>query len=259
MTISQTGTTSTWAFSSLIKSATRAGGRWRVSRNQSIHVPTRPAFLGQMLWPCSLYNNRLHPDIPFFVRLPFSTMSLTVQAVNVALAIIVLWLLKKFTEKKPPGRPIPGPKGWPIIGNLFDVPTEKEYKVFSRWQKKYGASRIIVLKLKCNNSTTCCRRYYSIECPRTVNRCPQLPSTCLRDVQQEEFNLFKSATFYDGVRSGGMERCTGPSQIYRQIQSVSAHVPCRHRHKNKRGELPRDLRRGNPDDGSSVFGQPQGL
>lgn len=67
-------------------------------------------------------------------------MSFTVQAVNVALAVIALWLLKKVVEKKPLGRPIPGPKGWPIIGNLFDVPTELEYQVFSRWQKKYGAS-----------------------------------------------------------------------------------------------------------------------
>ncbi|KAH9162719.1 cytochrome P450 [Lactarius sanguifluus] len=65
-------------------------------------------------------------------------MSLTVQAINVALAVVALWLLKKVTEKKPLGRPIPGPKGWPIIGNLLDVPTELEYQVFSRWQKKYG-------------------------------------------------------------------------------------------------------------------------
>ncbi|KAH9162720.1 cytochrome P450 [Lactarius sanguifluus] len=65
-------------------------------------------------------------------------MSLIVQAVNVALAVIALWFLKRFTQKKPLGRPIPGPKGWPIIGNLLDVPTELEYQVFSRWQKKYG-------------------------------------------------------------------------------------------------------------------------
>ncbi|KAH9041234.1 cytochrome P450 [Lactarius pseudohatsudake] len=65
-------------------------------------------------------------------------MSLTDQAVNVALAVVALWLLKKVTEKKPLGRQIPGPKGWPIIGNLLDVPTELEYQVFSRWQKKYG-------------------------------------------------------------------------------------------------------------------------
>jgi hypothetical protein len=65
-------------------------------------------------------------------------MSLTVQALNIALAVLAVWLLKKVTQKKPVGRPIPGPKGWPIIGNLLDVPTEVEYKVFSLWKKKYG-------------------------------------------------------------------------------------------------------------------------
>jgi len=65
-------------------------------------------------------------------------MSFTVKVVNVALAFFALWLLKRVTEKKPLGRPIPGPKGWPIIGNLFDVPTENEYKVFTRWRHKYG-------------------------------------------------------------------------------------------------------------------------
>jgi hypothetical protein len=67
-------------------------------------------------------------------------MALTTQAVNIALAVLALWLLKKVTEKKPLGRPIPGPKGWPIIGNLLDVPTEVEYKVFSQWKQKYGQS-----------------------------------------------------------------------------------------------------------------------
>jgi hypothetical protein len=72
------------------------------------------------------------------VHSPSFTMSVTVQAVNIALAVLALWLLKKVTEKKPLGRPIPGPKGWPIIGNLLDVPTEVEYQVFSMWKKKYG-------------------------------------------------------------------------------------------------------------------------
>ena len=91
-----------------------------------------------MLWQC--YIIQLHPDPASIVRFPYFTMSFTVQAVNVALAVIALWLLKKVSEKKPLGRPIPGPKGWPIIGNLLDVPTELEYQVFSRWQKKYGTS-----------------------------------------------------------------------------------------------------------------------
>jgi hypothetical protein len=65
-------------------------------------------------------------------------MSFVVQVINIVLGVVTLWLVKKVTEKKPLGRQIPGPKGWPIIGNLLDVPNEVEYKVFSQWRKKYG-------------------------------------------------------------------------------------------------------------------------
>jgi hypothetical protein len=65
-------------------------------------------------------------------------MTFAAQVLNIVLGVVALWLVKKVTEKKPLGRPIPGPKGWPIIGNLFDVPTEVEYKVFSQWRQKYG-------------------------------------------------------------------------------------------------------------------------
>jgi hypothetical protein len=65
-------------------------------------------------------------------------MSFMIQVVNAALAVLTLWLLKKVTEKKPLGKPIPGPKGWPIIGNLLDVPTEDEGRIFSQWKQKYG-------------------------------------------------------------------------------------------------------------------------
>ncbi|KAK0470333.1 cytochrome P450 [Desarmillaria tabescens] len=32
----------------------------------------------------------------------------------------------------------PGPRGYPFIGNLFDVPTEREWEAWERWGKKYG-------------------------------------------------------------------------------------------------------------------------
>ena len=50
------------------------------------------------------------------MRILFLAMSITVQAVNVTLAVIALWLLKQIS--------VPGPKGWPVTGNLLDVPTE---------------------------------------------------------------------------------------------------------------------------------------
>ena len=32
----------------------------------------------------------------------------------------------------------PGPPGWPIVGNLFDLPKERAWIVYSRWAKYYG-------------------------------------------------------------------------------------------------------------------------
>ncbi len=32
----------------------------------------------------------------------------------------------------------PGPKGLPVIGNLFDMPTEREWLTFAKWGEKYG-------------------------------------------------------------------------------------------------------------------------
>ncbi|KAI0046723.1 cytochrome P450 [Auriscalpium vulgare] len=65
-------------------------------------------------------------------------MPTSLQVLTVVVGLSAVWLLKKVLERKPPGKPIPGPRGLPIIGNLLDVPTEDEYRVFSSWQKKYG-------------------------------------------------------------------------------------------------------------------------
>ncbi|KAF8909957.1 cytochrome P450 [Mucidula mucida] len=47
-------------------------------------------------------------------------------------AIVVLWFNKK-TVSKPPG-----PPGLPIIGNLLDMPSGRDWEVFGRWGETYG-------------------------------------------------------------------------------------------------------------------------
>jgi hypothetical protein len=37
------------------------------------------------------------------------------------------------------GLPLPpGPKGYPLIGNLFDIPVERPWVVYDEWRKTYG-------------------------------------------------------------------------------------------------------------------------
>ena len=47
--------------------------------------------------------------------------------------------LNKGRDGNPNGLPLPpGPKGYPLIGNLFDMPADKPWVVYDEWRKTYG-------------------------------------------------------------------------------------------------------------------------
>ena len=55
------------------------------------------------------------------------------------LTVVSFRQLKKGSEGNPNGLPLPpGPKGYPLIGNLFDVPKDKPWVVYDKWRKTYG-------------------------------------------------------------------------------------------------------------------------
>jgi len=46
---------------------------------------------------------------------------------------------KKWWSNNPNGLSLPpGPKGYPLIGNLFDMPIDKPWLVYDEWCKTYG-------------------------------------------------------------------------------------------------------------------------
>jgi hypothetical protein len=52
--------------------------------------------------------------------------------------------LKKSISDNPKGLPLPpGPKGYPLIGSLFDMPIDKPWLVYDDWRKTYGKSLIV--------------------------------------------------------------------------------------------------------------------
>ncbi|KAF4577363.1 hypothetical protein EYR36_005351 [Pleurotus pulmonarius] len=36
----------------------------------------------------------------------------------------------------------PGPRGYPIVGNLFDMPSERQWEKYFEWSKKYNSDII---------------------------------------------------------------------------------------------------------------------
>ena len=62
---------------------------------------------------------------------------------TLALLFLSYVLFRRWEEKdrnvNPKGLPLPpGPKGYPLIGNLFDMPASKPWILYDQWFKVYG-------------------------------------------------------------------------------------------------------------------------
>ena len=53
--------------------------------------------------------------------------------------VMLVRRLNKGKDRNPNDLPLPpGPKGYPLIGNLFDMPADKPWIVYDEWRKTYG-------------------------------------------------------------------------------------------------------------------------
>jgi hypothetical protein len=57
---------------------------------------------------------------------------------GVVVLILALILLCRVLKRDRLSLP-PGPKGWPLIGNLLDIPQSNFVKTYAEWARKYGA------------------------------------------------------------------------------------------------------------------------
>ncbi|CCL99497.1 uncharacterized protein FIBRA_01515 [Fibroporia radiculosa] len=60
-----------------------------------------------------------------------SVLDITLTALGVVVVSLIL-------SSKRKGPLPPGPRGWPIIGNVFDMPTSYQWKTYTQWAEKWG-------------------------------------------------------------------------------------------------------------------------
>jgi hypothetical protein len=66
--------------------------------------------------------------------------NLSLAITLVAVPSVGIWLISHYSAKKT-GTVIlpPGPKGWPLIGNMLGMPSTFEWKTYKEWSAQYGA------------------------------------------------------------------------------------------------------------------------
>lgn len=67
--------------------------------------------------------------------------------VDICAVVLALLLVRQLQESSTSSSPLPpGPKSWPIIGNLLDWPRSKEWETFEQWKHQYGTHHIYYLQ-----------------------------------------------------------------------------------------------------------------
>ncbi|TFK75549.1 cytochrome P450 [Pluteus cervinus] len=60
------------------------------------------------------------------------------QTSYAVLLLVTLYIFKRWANARSTGPKPPGPSAWPVIGNLLDMPKEKEWETFGEWARKWG-------------------------------------------------------------------------------------------------------------------------
>lgn len=67
---------------------------------------------------------------------------------DICLAGLAVYLVNQLLSKKPLGPLPPGPRAWPLLGNLLDMPTTREWETFAELGRKYGMSIVPFIRVQ---------------------------------------------------------------------------------------------------------------
>jgi hypothetical protein len=124
-------------------------------RTISQGIALRPGSLGEaskIYWPSQ--DDLNNPVLPSMspVRLPNMLLDLFLNFRVVILSLcLVAWYVARRNKRGDCPLP-PGPKSFPIIGNLLDMPTRDEWVTFGKWSKEFGSAPVLAFQ-SCLN---CC-------------------------------------------------------------------------------------------------------
>ncbi len=69
-------------------------------------------------------------------------MTNTQLLIDAGIVLAAISLIVHFSRRKQPAPYPPGPKGYPIIGNLLDMPTSLPWRTYMQWGEKYGEPNV---------------------------------------------------------------------------------------------------------------------
>ena len=67
------------------------------------------------------------------------------KTLAVALGFIVLAALYLVNARANSPKYPPGPRGWPLIGNLLDMPTTEEWLKYKAWSQEFSKYKNFIL------------------------------------------------------------------------------------------------------------------
>ncbi|KAH9938481.1 cytochrome P450 [Fomitopsis serialis] len=65
-------------------------------------------------------------------------MAYSLPLAQLSAFLLAVLLAYRFVKTRRQAPFPPGPRGWPIIGNVLDIPTEYQWKTFAQWGEKWG-------------------------------------------------------------------------------------------------------------------------